>query len=64
MSSKLEALDNMLKHVDKFIIGGAMANTFLKSKGYSMGKSKIEENLIDVAGSIIKKATCFSHSSA
>ncbi len=57
VSSKLEALENMLKHVDKFIIGGAMANTFLKSKGYNMGKSKIEETLIDVAGSIIKKAT-------
>ncbi|MBA3017975.1 MAG: phosphoglycerate kinase [Proteobacteria bacterium] len=56
VSSKLGALENMLKHVDKFIIGGAMANTFLKSKGYSVGKSKIEENLIDVAGSIIKKA--------
>lgn len=56
VSSKLEALENMLKHVDKFIIGGAMANTFLKSKGYSMGKSNIEKNLIDVAGSIIKKA--------
>jgi len=56
VSSKLGALENMLKHVDKFIIGGAMANTFLKSKGYSVGKSKIEENLIDVAVSIIKKA--------
>ncbi|MBU4387992.1 MAG: phosphoglycerate kinase [Proteobacteria bacterium] len=56
VSGKLGALENMLKHVDKFIIGGAMANTFLKSKGYSVGKSKIEENLIDVAGSIIKKA--------
>jgi phosphoglycerate kinase len=57
VSSKLEALENMLKHVDKFIIGGAMANTFLKSTGCSIGKSKIEEDLIDVAGSIIKKAT-------
>ena len=57
VSSKLGALENMLKHVDKFIIGGAMANTFLKSTGCSIGKSKIEENLIDVAGSIIKKAT-------
>ena len=56
VSSKLGALENMLKHVDKFIIGGAMANTFLKSTGCSIGKSKIEENLIDVAGSIIKKA--------
>lgn len=57
VSSKLGALENMLKHVDKFIIGGAMANTFLKSTGCSTGKSKIEEELIDVAGSIIKKAT-------
>ncbi|MDL2123047.1 MAG: phosphoglycerate kinase [Deltaproteobacteria bacterium] len=56
VSSKLGALENMLKHVDKFIIGGAMANTFLKSTGCSIGKSKIEEDLIDVAGSIIKKA--------
>ncbi|RLC26074.1 MAG: phosphoglycerate kinase [Deltaproteobacteria bacterium] len=57
ISSKLGALENMLKHVDKFVIGGAMANTFLKSTGCSIGKSKFEENLIDVAGSIIKKAT-------
>ena len=57
VSSKLGALENMLKHVDKFVIGGAMANTFLKSTGCSIGKSKIEEDLIDVAGSIIKKAT-------
>jgi phosphoglycerate kinase len=56
VSSKLGALENMLKHVDKFIIGGAMANTFLKSTGCGIGKSKIEEDLIDVAGSIIKKA--------
>lgn len=56
VSSKLGALENMLKHVDKFIIGGAMANTFLKSTGCSIGKSKIEKDLIDVAGLIIKKA--------
>ena len=56
VSSKLGALENMLKHVDKIIIGGAMANTFLKSTGCSIGKSKVEEKLVDVAGSIIKKA--------
>ena len=56
VSDKLMALDNMLDHVDKFIIGGAMANTFLKSKGYDVGKSKIEENLVEAAGSIMKKA--------
>jgi len=56
VSSKLGALENMLKHVDKIIIGGAMANTFLKSTGCTIGKSKVEEKLVDVAGSIIKKA--------
>ncbi len=56
VSDKLMALANMLDHVDKFIIGGAMANTFLKSKGYGVGKSKIEENLVEAAGSIMKKA--------
>ena len=56
VSDKLMALDNMLNHVDKFIIGGAMANTFLKSKGYDVGKSKIEENLVEAARSIMKNA--------
>ncbi|MDM8526430.1 phosphoglycerate kinase [Desulfococcaceae bacterium HSG8] len=56
VSSKLGALENMLNHVDKFIIGGAMANTFLKSKGYAVGKSKVEDDLVEVAGSVMKKA--------
>ncbi len=56
VSDKLMALDNMLDHVDKFVIGGAMANTFLKSKGYDVGKSKIEENLVAPARSIMEKA--------
>lgn len=56
VSSKIGALENMMHHVDKFIIGGAMANTFLKSMGYSVGKSKVEDDLIDVAGSVMKKA--------
>ena len=56
VSDKLMALDNMLDHVDKFIIGGAMANTFLKSKGYEVGKSIIEKDLVEPARSIMKKA--------
>jgi phosphoglycerate kinase len=56
VSSKLAALENMLEHVDKLIIGGAMANTFLKSAGCEVGKSMIEEELVDVAGAIMKKA--------
>ncbi len=56
VSSKISALENMLHHVDKFIIGGAMANTFLHSAGYHMGKSKVEMDLVKVAVSIMKKA--------
>lgn len=56
VSSKLAALQNMLQKVDKLIIGGAMANTFLRSKGYDLGKSRIEEDLVEVAGSVLKAA--------
>jgi phosphoglycerate kinase len=56
VSSKIDALENMLHHVDKFIIGGAMANTFLKSTGYDLGKSKVEPDLVETAASIMKKA--------
>ncbi len=56
VSSKLKALENMLSHVNKIIIGGAMANTFLKKKGISVGSSKVEDDLLDSAGSVMEKA--------
>ena len=56
VSSKIGTLENMLHHVDKLIIGGAMANTFLKSNGHDVGKSKIEMDLIEVAASVMRKA--------
>ncbi|MBW2574760.1 MAG: phosphoglycerate kinase [Deltaproteobacteria bacterium] len=56
VSSKIGALENMLRYVDKLIIGGAMANTFLKSIGYDLGKSKVEIDLIEVAASVLRKA--------
>lgn len=56
VSSKLSALENMMQHVDKFIIGGAMANTFLLSMGIDVGASKVEADLVDTAGNIIKMA--------
>ena len=56
VSSKIGAFENMLHHVDKFIVGGAMANTFLKSAGWHIGKSMIEMDLVETASSIIKKA--------
>ncbi len=56
VSSKIGTLENMLHHVDKLIIGGAMANTFLKSYGHDVGKSKVEMDLIEVAASVMRKA--------
>jgi phosphoglycerate kinase len=56
VSSKLAALDNLMDHVDKMIIGGAMANTFLKSMGINTGKSLIENDLMPMAVSLMEKA--------
>ncbi len=56
VSSKLGALENMLDKVDSMIIGGAMANTFLKSQGIDMGASKTEDDLLDTAREFIEKA--------
>jgi phosphoglycerate kinase len=56
VSSKLEALENMLDKVDRLLIGGAMANTFLKSQGYEVGTSKVEDDLLDAASQMLFKA--------
>jgi phosphoglycerate kinase len=56
VSSKLGALRNMMDRVDKMIIGGAMANTFLKAQGYEVGASKIEDDLLDTANELVDKA--------
>ena len=56
VSSKLGALHNLMDRVDKMIIGGAMANTFLKSIGHDMGQSKVEDELLDTARELINKA--------
>ncbi|OGQ95956.1 MAG: phosphoglycerate kinase [Deltaproteobacteria bacterium RIFOXYD12_FULL_57_12] len=56
VSSKLGALRNLLDRVDKMIIGGAMANTFIKSMGVGVGQSKVEEELLDTARQLLDKA--------
>jgi len=57
VSSKLGALRNMLQHVDKIIIGGAMANTFLRAMGMSVGTSRLEEDMIAEASHVMTKAS-------
>jgi phosphoglycerate kinase len=49
VSDKLQALGNLVRKVDKMIIGGGMAFTFLKAMGYEIGKSIVEDDLIDTA---------------
>ena len=49
VSGKLEVLESLPNKVDKIIIGGGMAFTFLKALGYSVGKSLVEEDLVETA---------------
>jgi len=57
VSSKLPALKHLLQEVDRLIIGGAIANTFLAARGINVGKSKIEEGLIGEARAVIQQAS-------
>jgi phosphoglycerate kinase len=56
VSGKLEALVNLVEKVDKLIIGGGMAFTFLKALGYEIGRSIVEDDLIDNALQIMDTA--------
>jgi len=56
VSGKLEALRQLLDKVDKVIIGGGMAFTFLKAQGYEIGTSLVEDELLDEARTIMIKA--------
>jgi phosphoglycerate kinase len=56
ISGKLEVLQKLVEKVDKVVIGGGMAFTFLKAMGYTVGKSLVEDELIPMAHEIIEKA--------
>jgi phosphoglycerate kinase len=56
VSGKLEVLQNLTPRVDKLIIGGGMAFTFLKSMGLSVGKSLVEDDLLKTAQEILGSA--------
>ena len=53
VSTKIGVLQNLLPKLDKLIIGGAMANTFLSANGYSVGASFVEEEYVKIAKEII-----------
>ncbi|MHB1161425.1 MAG: phosphoglycerate kinase [Chloroflexota bacterium] len=56
VSTKIKVLQNLLNKVDILIIGGGMANTFLKAKGYEVGKSLLEEGMVGTASELMKQA--------
>ena len=56
VSSKLAVLEHLLGKVDELVIGGAMANTFLKAQGLEVGKSLVEDDLLGEARLILDKA--------
>jgi len=56
VSGKLEVLENLIQKVDKLLIGGGMAFTFLKAKGIEVGKSLVEDELLDTAREVMKQA--------
>jgi phosphoglycerate kinase len=56
VSDKIAVLENLLGRVDQLLIGGAMANTFLKAKGGKLGRSLVEDDKLALARSFLKKA--------
>jgi phosphoglycerate kinase len=56
VSGKLEVLESLVNKVDKIVIGGGMAFTFLRAMGYSVGKSLVEDELISTAKEVMDKA--------
>jgi phosphoglycerate kinase len=56
VSDKIEVIQNLIKVVDRLMVGGAMAYTFLRARGESTGKSLVEEDKIDLASELMRNA--------
>ncbi len=56
IEDKIPVLDSLVTKADALLIGGAMAYTFLKARGLEVGKSLVEEDKLEIAGQIMKKA--------
>ncbi|KAF0195162.1 MAG: phosphoglycerate kinase [Bacillota bacterium] len=56
VSDKIKVIENLLSKVDGLIIGGGMANTFLKAKGYDVGKSLFESAQVELASELLDLA--------
>ncbi|MHB8139608.1 MAG: phosphoglycerate kinase [Smithellaceae bacterium] len=56
VSDKIKVLENIIDKVDRLIVGGGMAFTFLKAQGFNVGKSLCETEMLDLARKIMDKA--------
>src|SRR5207245_9334619 len=56
VSDKIAVIQSLLTKVDSLIIGGAMAYTFLKAQGQPVGKSRVEDDKLDLANHILQAA--------
>ncbi len=56
VSDKIEVIRNLMPKVDALIVGGAMAYTFLKTQGMQVGKSRVEEDKLDLARQLLQEA--------
>jgi len=57
VSDKIEVIEALLERVDALLIGGGMAYTFFRARGYATGKSLVEEDKISLAAELLKKGT-------
>jgi len=56
ISDKIGVIENLLKTADKILIGGGMANTFLKAQGYEMADSLVEAEVLETAEDLLSRA--------
>ena len=60
VSTKLTVLEKLYEKIDKLILGGGIANTFLKAAGYEIGKSLYEKDLVEASTKILREATKYN----
>ena len=56
ISDKIGVIENLLTRADRILIGGGMANSFLKARGLSVGDSLVEDDALDTARALLEKA--------
>lgn len=57
VSTKLTVLESLADKVDQLVVGGGIANTFLKAAGFEVGQSLCEDDLVPIASALIQKMT-------